>query len=168
MSESTFPVLWPHRSDEIKRMHGSGCPRFVPLSLVLDHAAQAHRNHGQTVARLAQRGGLSPAELVKVLEDRSWNSGEPWNDADAVPRLLVLLGAAAEAVMTEPKLTMWRDGAALIEHENRSISIAAAGGVCLMVDGRGVGIHRCLVPWRHFHWLLYGNGLDPAEDHAHD
>lgn len=86
-----FPVLWPYRREEIKKLHALGCPRFVPLPIVVAHAEQAHRNHGQTVARLAERGGLSPAELVKVLEDRSWNSGEPWTDCDAVPRLLALL-----------------------------------------------------------------------------
>lgn len=44
----------------------------VPLDLVLPHDAQAQRNHGQTLHRLAERGGLSACELAAVLEDREW------------------------------------------------------------------------------------------------
>lgn len=46
----------------------------VPLSLVLPHERQADRNHGQTLHRLAERGGLSACELAAVLEDREWHS----------------------------------------------------------------------------------------------
>ena len=42
------------------------------------------KNHGQMVADLAHRGGLSPCELVAVLEDRRWMSTE---DSGAVERL---------------------------------------------------------------------------------
>lgn len=71
--------------------------------------------------------------------------------------------------MAEPTIMVWRDGAALIEHESgRSLGIAASGGVIFMVDGRGIGIHRQLVPWRHLHWLVTGNGLDPKEDNVHE
>lgn len=47
---------------------------FVPWAMVEAHAKQADCNHGQTVQRLAERGGLAPCELVAVLEDRRWHS----------------------------------------------------------------------------------------------
>lgn len=46
----------------------------VPLALVMPHEKQADRNHGQTLHRLAERGGLSACELAAVLEDREWRA----------------------------------------------------------------------------------------------
>lgn len=61
-----FPVLY-HRLDE----RGSGLPACVPWSLVAPHERQAQRNHGgQSLERLAQRGGLIPLELYLVVHDR--------------------------------------------------------------------------------------------------
>lgn len=45
----------------------------VPLAYVLEHERQAQANHGQTVARLKERGGLSWCELSAVLDDRKWS-----------------------------------------------------------------------------------------------
>jgi len=52
-----FPVL------------GSG-GASVDLQLVEDHGEQAKKNHYQTIMRLAERGGLSWAELFAVLHNR--------------------------------------------------------------------------------------------------
>ncbi|WP_211099537.1 hypothetical protein [Azospirillum agricola] len=49
-----------------------GTPASVPWSLLAPHEAQA------------ERGGLSPAEMVAVLEDRPWRHMDP---AAAVARL---------------------------------------------------------------------------------
>ena len=38
-------------------------PREVPWSFVETFRAQAERNHGQTLERLAERGGLCPEEM---------------------------------------------------------------------------------------------------------
>ena len=46
--------------------------RSVPWALVEPHEKQAWKNHGQTLERLAERGGLDPTELLAVLEDRRW------------------------------------------------------------------------------------------------
>lgn len=46
--------------------------RAVPWAMVLPHRAAAGRNHGQTLERLADRGGLSPRELLLVLDDARW------------------------------------------------------------------------------------------------
>jgi lambda repressor-like predicted transcriptional regulator len=44
----------------------------VPMLLVLEHEPQAFKNHGQSVARLKARGGLSWCELAAVLGDREY------------------------------------------------------------------------------------------------
>lgn len=46
--------------------------RAIPWEAVAGHARQADANHGQTLNRLAERGGLSPCEAVAVIEDRKW------------------------------------------------------------------------------------------------
>lgn len=54
---------------------------YVPWHLIASHAAQADRNHGQTLERLAERGGLSPCELAAVLLNRPWQrmtDNEAW------------------------------------------------------------------------------------------
>jgi len=68
-----FPVLL---SDSERQRHPDW-PRAVPWSLLQPHERQADRNHGQTLKRLAERGGLSPAEMVAVLEDRRWQRMDP-------------------------------------------------------------------------------------------
>ena len=50
--------------------------KSVPWMLIEEHHDQCRRNHGQTPARLAERGGLSPDELAAVLEDRPWKRME--------------------------------------------------------------------------------------------
>lgn len=43
--------------------------KSVRWELLAPHEAQAVKNHGQSLARLAERGGLSPAEAYCVLHD---------------------------------------------------------------------------------------------------
>jgi hypothetical protein len=78
-------------ADEIERLQ---VPKFFPIlrggasipwGLIAPHEAQAQRNHGQSLKRLAERGGLSASEAVAVLENRPW---QPM--ADAGPRLVQL------------------------------------------------------------------------------
>lgn len=66
MDERPFPVL----GDADRRLIPS-----VPWSIVAPHEAQAYRNHGgQSLERLAERGGLCLSELAAVLYDRPWRS----------------------------------------------------------------------------------------------
>ena len=44
-----------------------------PWNIIAPHEAQAQINHGQTLARLRERGGLDPTEAVAILEDRRWH-----------------------------------------------------------------------------------------------
>lgn len=48
----------------------------INWDIIRPHANQAMKNHGQTLERLAERGGLSWVELIAVLEDR------PYEDMD--------------------------------------------------------------------------------------
>lgn len=45
----------------------------IPFSKIAPYAKQAYRNHGQTLERLAERGGLSYAELWFVMNDDDWD-----------------------------------------------------------------------------------------------
>lgn len=88
-----FPVLWQNSLKEEREMARLGCPRFVPWSLLEPHEAQAKYNHDQTLKRLAERGGLGPAEMVAVLEGKTLRQIRDLKDSAAVPRLLELLAA---------------------------------------------------------------------------
>ena len=54
-------------------MHGE-LLKGIPWALIEPHEKQAADNHYQTLARLAERGGLSPDEALAVLENRQWRS----------------------------------------------------------------------------------------------
>jgi hypothetical protein len=63
-----FPILTQHYAanyDIVKRAPGS-----LAWAMVEEHAPQCVKNHDQSVARLAERGGLDPWEAVAVLTDR--------------------------------------------------------------------------------------------------
>lgn len=44
----------------------------IPWAVIAPCEKQADRNHGQTLERLAERGGLCPSEAVAVLDSRKW------------------------------------------------------------------------------------------------
>ena len=56
----------------------------IPWDIIAPLEAQAHKNHGQTLARLRERGGLSVCEAVAIIEDRHWRS---MSEIDAIERL---------------------------------------------------------------------------------
>ena len=67
----------------IMRNHPKGEPQpveSIPWDLIAPHALQAYNNHGQSLERLASRGGLSACEAVAIIEDRSWRK-MPADDA---------------------------------------------------------------------------------------
>lgn len=66
-----FPVLRYYGKDT-----PADCPTSIPWAMLSPHEAQAMKNHsGQTLARLAERGGMSAGEIMSVLEDRDLNWG---------------------------------------------------------------------------------------------
>ncbi len=62
-----FPILWSHTVPERERT-----PRFIRWDALNEEWAD--RNHGQTLTRLAERGGLSPCEALANIERRPWRS----------------------------------------------------------------------------------------------
>lgn len=73
---STFPIM---SFTEERKALGLGrtdsIRDSIPWELIGPHEAQAQANHGgQTLKRLAERGGLSAGEAVAVIEDRRWRN----------------------------------------------------------------------------------------------
>ena len=62
-SKDRFPVLGANRDAK----------QSVPWSFIAPHSDRAEKNHGQTLERLAERGGLSALEMLAVVLDLSWN-----------------------------------------------------------------------------------------------
>ena len=52
---------------------GSEPKEYIPLDIVKSHEKQAIINHGQTLDRLSQRGGLDWVEMLFVLEDKNYD-----------------------------------------------------------------------------------------------
>ncbi|CAB3850444.1 hypothetical protein LMG26846_01965 [Achromobacter insuavis] len=46
----------------------------IPFAMIQPHEAQALRNHGQTLERLAQRGGLAASEAVAIMKGLCWSA----------------------------------------------------------------------------------------------
>lgn len=70
-----MPILYGYEvKDELRGLCASGATAAViavPWEMIAPHERQAKANHGgQTLKRLAERGGLGLAEAVAVLEDR--------------------------------------------------------------------------------------------------
>ena len=85
MKIKRFPVLLSH----MERSKFDDCPESIPWELVEPHTWQALKNHGQSIARLAERGGLDPSELVAIFERRPWRK---MTMRDAVNRLKQMIG----------------------------------------------------------------------------
>ena len=60
-----FPILISPQD----RLDYPSWPRTIPWKLIAPHAKQAYENHGQTLERLAERGGLGVVEAWAVLLD---------------------------------------------------------------------------------------------------
>ena len=103
MSDRMFRVLLDG-SKEARQAIALGCPREVPWGFLAPHEERAQGNHAQSLQRLNERGGLSPAEMMCVIENRKlWPITE--NDAQATPRLIAALAAY------NAKLSDGKDGA---------------------------------------------------------
>jgi hypothetical protein len=53
---------------------GSTLLSEIPFAMLVPHEAQALRNHGQSLERLAERGGLAHSEAIAILEGRAWGA----------------------------------------------------------------------------------------------
>lgn len=80
MAEKQFPIL--------------GTRESIPWSVIEPHEKQAHRNHSQTLKRLAERGGLSWTEAFLALTDQQLTFR---NDPDAREKVLAIVRSAGNA-----------------------------------------------------------------------
>lgn len=55
---------------------GSALMSEIPFGLITPYEQQAQKNHGQSLERLAQRGGLSSCEAIDIIEGRKWGSSK--------------------------------------------------------------------------------------------
>lgn len=65
------------------------CPELpdgIPWVVMVPHEQQAQKNHGQSLERLAQRGGLSAKEMLAVMRDSDYWTF-PMTEAEAVEEL---------------------------------------------------------------------------------
>ncbi|BDI33413.1 hypothetical protein CCAX7_54640 [Capsulimonas corticalis] len=63
-------------------------PQWFPYKLAEPHQRQAMVNHGQTLRRLAERGGLGHRELYHILRDERFrHTGHPGAVSDEVAAL---------------------------------------------------------------------------------
>jgi hypothetical protein len=82
MEPKRFPILGAR--DRVER--GQEYPASVSWSFVQPFAKQAEDNHSQTLSRLAERGGLSPAELWCIAHGKRLREGfkEIGSDLNAI------------------------------------------------------------------------------------
>lgn len=67
---------------------------YIPWDVLAPHEAQAMKNHGgQTLERLAQRGGLSWRETLAVIKDKKFDDVPVMSEAKA--KKIVLKHVAA-------------------------------------------------------------------------
>lgn len=93
MTVNLFPImaLSYRPDDDIRKLRAAGQGLVVvgiPWSLIAPHESQARANHGQTLERLAERGGLGSCEAVAILEDRRWHRMAPGEANATLVRIL--------------------------------------------------------------------------------
>lgn len=71
---NVMPVLLGYDRQLRRYTESIGCPETVPMSLLTEEWAQ--RNHSQSLAMLASRGGLSPLELIAVMDKQPFNEAQ--------------------------------------------------------------------------------------------
>lgn len=70
----------------------------IPWEVIAPHEKQAMENHGQTIKRLAERGGLDWTEALAVLEDRRYTK----MNADDAKKIVLLI--VSESIKTNTKV----------------------------------------------------------------
>lgn len=62
-----------------------------PRGLLMIHEGQAWKNHGQSLTQLAQRGGLSWAEALAIIEGKNWRDAiQSENEAETIVKKLIV------------------------------------------------------------------------------
>lgn len=80
------PDLMPvHSARETQKLYPD-CPLFVPMSMLNEKAAQS--NHSQSLARLAERGGLDPSEILANIGLQRWRKMDMQQAINQLNKLL--------------------------------------------------------------------------------
>jgi len=78
--KDNFPIL------------GTNPKEYIPLDIIKLHEKQAIINHcGQTLERLAERGGLSWVEILFVLKDEQFNYNTQLSEMSARTKVLEIV-----------------------------------------------------------------------------
>lgn len=56
--------------------------KSMPMDMLLPHEKQAIRNHGQTLKRLAERGGICPSEALSIMDGLHWGAVKVCDEND--------------------------------------------------------------------------------------
>ena len=64
-AQNLYPVHCENWSDRNQA-------EYIPYDIIAPHEEQALSNHGQTLKRLAERGGLGWSEILAILTGRKW------------------------------------------------------------------------------------------------
>lgn len=80
-----MPVMMQYH----ERQKFPDCPRFFPFSLLNEDWAQFI--HSQTLERLAQRGGMSPTEILKNVRRERFEESSRFTEQYAVAEIRKLL-----------------------------------------------------------------------------
>ncbi len=60
---------------------------YVPWGMIAPYEDRAQSNHGQSLERLADRGGLSPGEFLSVVNDKRWSEYSGLTMREATSRI---------------------------------------------------------------------------------
>lgn len=82
--ERQFPMLLDHR--ELRELGLTQRPR-VPWAWLEPHEDQALQNHGQTLQRLAERGGLDPREMLSIITGKKWSAYQSMSLEEAMQKI---------------------------------------------------------------------------------
>lgn len=83
-----FPVIQQNLIIVGKKRIRLDTPPFIPWSLLEPYRAAIERFHGQTLERLAERGGLSPTEIKLHVVCGSNTSKDGWAEPEAAAKWL--------------------------------------------------------------------------------
>lgn len=58
--------------------------KSIPWEMIAPHERQAMKNHGQSLDRLASRGGLAPSEVLAIMDGVHWGAYRACDENDAL------------------------------------------------------------------------------------
>jgi hypothetical protein len=89
-----FPILMHQKEWDSENIKKIIVPKTIPIEFVRQFQDQIYKNHGQSVERLAERGGLHPTELCAAmygLDLYTYFGRKPMNDAQTVFSLAMIV-----------------------------------------------------------------------------